>query len=74
MESGAPKAGTWCRVRMPESESIVKRALFLHVPITTVPLKRTNSSRTYPIFIERSVQKVLLEMISYSILSRLDTQ
>lgn len=27
MESGAPKAGTWCRVRMPESESIVKRAL-----------------------------------------------
>ena len=34
----------------------------------------TNSSRTYPIFIERSVQKVLLEMSSYSILSRLDTQ
>lgn len=44
MESGAPKAGAWCRVRMPESESIVKRALILHVPITTVPLKRTNSS------------------------------
>ena len=44
MESGAPKAGAWCRVRMLESESIVKRALILYVPITNVPLKRTNSS------------------------------
>ena len=44
MESGAPKAGTWCCVRMRSLSPLSKELLILHVPITNVPLKRTNSS------------------------------